>query len=237
MSAPSEARERLIVALDFPSAAIALDHVDRLEGQALWFKVGLQLYLAAGGSIVETLRNRGHKVFLDLKLHDIPNTVAGAIYSVAPLGASLLTVHAAGGCAMLNAAAEATAKANGPELLAVTVLTSFDAAQLACTGVSDALPAQVLRLARMAEAAGIHGMVCSPEEVSNLRAELASNSLLVIPGIRPASAEHGDQRRVATPASAIRAGASKLVVGRPITQAVNPAAAAEAILAEIAAVL
>ena len=237
MTSASDPRERLIVALDVPSAAEALELVARLEGRALWFKVGLELFLAAGGSIVTTLRERGYNVFLDLKLHDIPNTVAGAIRSVAPLGASLLTVHAAGGCAMLNGAAEATAKTNGPQLLAVTVLTSFDAAQLACTGVSDPIPAQVLRLARMAEQAGIHGMVCSPEEVPNLRAELSSGPLLVIPGIRPASAELGDQRRVATPAAAIAAGASKLVVGRPITQAANPAAATEAILAEIASAL
>jgi orotidine-5'-phosphate decarboxylase len=241
MPPAADPRERLIVALDFPTAAAALDLVGRLEGQALWFKVGLELFLTAGGGIVTSLRERGYNIFLDLKLHDIPNTVAGAIRSVAPLGASLLTVHASGGCAMLTAAAEATAKSNGPQLLAVTVLTSFDAAQLACTGVLDPIPTQVLRLARMAEKAGIHGMVCSPEEVPSLRAELASNPLLVVPGIRPASTEPanqlGDQRRVATPASAIAAGASKLVVGRPITQSPDPAAATAAILAEIASAL
>jgi orotidine-5'-phosphate decarboxylase len=237
MPLAADPRERLIVALDVPSAAEALELVARLEGRALWFKVGLELFLTAGGSVVTTLCERGYNVFLDLKLHDIPNTVAGAIRSVAPLGASLLTVHASGGCAMLTAAAEATAQSNGPRLLAVTVLTSFDAAQLAGTGVSDPVPTQVLRLARMAERSGIHGMVCSPQEVSSLRAELAFNSLLVIPGIRPASTEHGDQRRVATPASAIAAGASMLVVGRPITQSANPAAATEDILAEIASSL
>jgi orotidine-5'-phosphate decarboxylase len=234
----TSARDRLIVALDFPTAGQALRHVERLEDQCLWFKVGLELYLAAGSSIVTSLRDRGFNVFLDLKLHDIPNTVAGAVRSVSPLGAALLTIHAGGGSAMLAAAAEAAATTpNAPRLLAVTLLTSMDAAQLHAIGVPDAPSIQVMRLARLAASAGFDGLVCSPEETRLLRAELPGDPLLVVPGIRPAGAavEMDDQRRIATPASAIADGASMLVVGRPITRAANPAAAAEAILSEIAA--
>jgi orotidine-5'-phosphate decarboxylase len=231
----TSARDRLIVALDFPTAEQALRQVDQLDDQCLWFKVGLELYLAAGSSIVTSLRDRGFNVFLDLKLHDIPNTMASAVRSVSSLGASLLTIHADGGSAMLAAAAEAAASTpNAPRLLAVTVLTSMDAAQLHGIGVPDAPAVQVLRLARLAASAGIDGLVCSPEEIRLLRAELPGDPLLVVPGIRPAGAAVGDQRRIATPASAIADGASMLVVGRPITHAANPAVAAEAILAEIA---
>ncbi|HVJ09747.1 MAG TPA: orotidine-5'-phosphate decarboxylase [Acidisarcina sp.] len=234
---PSEARERLIVALDFPSASEALALVDRLGGVCQWFKVGLELYLAAGNSIVQALRDRGHSVFLDLKLYDIPNTVAGAIRSVAALGPDLLTVHASGGPVMLQAAAKAVADSpNGPVLLAVTVLTSMDDNQLQSVGVTDSPANQVLRLARVAVASGIRGLVCSPEEVAQLRSALGPEILLVTPGIRPAGAEVGDQKRIATPGAAITAGASYLVVGRPITQAPDPAAAARAILDEIATV-
>ena len=225
-------QSRIITALDFPSAAAALALVDRLDGQCRWFKVGLELYLATGGSIIPELRNRGFEVFLDLKLHDIPNTVAGAVRSIVPLGASLLTIHASGGAAMMSAAAKAAASApNPPRLLAVTVLTSMDAAQLAGIGVSDSPAAQVLRLAKLAQTSGISGMVCSPEEVSLLRAELGADPLLVVPGIRPSGSDIGDQRRVASPAEAMAAGASMLVIGRPITQAPDPAAAFAAILA------
>jgi orotidine-5'-phosphate decarboxylase len=232
-SASSAARDRLIVALDFPTAAAALAHVDRLDGQALWFKVGLELYLAAGAEILATLRDRGFHVFLDLKLHDIPNTVAAAIRSVSHLGASLLTVHAAGGPAMLTAAAEAATAPGAPRLLAVTVLTSMDAPELNAIGVPGAPAAQVLRLARLAQSCGIPGLVCSPQEVLALRAELGPTPTLVVPGIRPAGAAHGDQRRIATPAAALADGASMLVVGRPITQSPHPAAALAAILAAI----
>ncbi len=230
---PEEPRDKLIVALDFPSGPLALDFVDRLEGSCRWFKVGLELFLAAGGSIVETLRHRGHSVFLDLKLHDIPNTVAGAVRSVAPLGAELLTVHASGGPAMLQAAAEAAAGLpNPPGLLAVTVLTSMDQAQLTAIGVWQSPQEEVLLLARMAFANGITGFVCSPEEAGTLRSAL-HGAVLVTPGIRPAGAALGDQKRIATPAAALAAGASYLVVGRPITQAANPAQAANAILDEM----
>lgn len=224
---------RLIVALDFPEAAPALDLADRLDGHCRWFKVGLELYLAEGNAILHELRRRGFSVFLDLKLHDIPNTVARAVRSVAETGAELLTVHASGGPAMLAAAAEAAdAVAHGPRLLAVTVLTSMDRAQLAATGVASSPEEQVLRLAEMAASAGISGFVASAEEVAALRRKLPS-AILVIPGIRPAGAATGDQKRTATPAAALAAGADYLVVGRPITQAPDPAAAALAILEEM----
>ena len=228
-------RERLIVALDFPSAQAALAHVERLEGRCLWFKVGLELYLAEGRSVVDLLVSRGFKVFLDLKLHDIPNTVAGAVRSLGASGASLLTVHAGGGAAMLSAAAQAAASSpDGPALLAVTVLTSMDRAQLEDVGVLDTPERQVVRLARLATEAGIGGLVCSPAEAAAVRAELGALPLLVVPGVRLAGGNTDDQRRVATPAEAIRAGASMLVVGRPITSAARPELVVEAILQEIA---
>jgi orotidine-5'-phosphate decarboxylase len=228
------ARDRLIVALDFPSAASALQLVDRLEGRVSWFKVGLELYLAAGPSIVETLRNRGFHLFVDLKLHDIPNTVAGAVHSLASHGASLLTVHASGGRPMLHAAVEAAARnPDGPGILAVTVLTSMDVEQLEQTGVPGAVALQVQRLAELAACAGVAGMVCSPLEVAQLRSTLGTGPLLVVPGIRPIGASTDDQSRIATPASAIHDGASYLVVGRPIAKSPDPAAAVEAILHQI----
>jgi orotidine-5'-phosphate decarboxylase len=227
-------RNRLIVALDFPSAALALAQVDLLEGRCLWFKVGLELYLAEGAGMVHALRDRGFEVFLDLKLHDIPSTVAGAVRSASRAGASLLTLHAGGGPVMLRAAAEAAAEiAGAPRLLAVTLLTSMDGAQLAAVGVAGSTDEQVLRLARVARESGIDGLVCSAHEVSEVRGEMGKGALLVVPGIRLAGGEHGDQKRVATPSAAIGAGASMLVVGRPITQAKDPGAAVEAFFAEM----
>ncbi|HVZ85102.1 MAG TPA: orotidine-5'-phosphate decarboxylase [Terracidiphilus sp.] len=232
------ARDRLIVALDAPTAADALALVDRLEGTCRWFKAGLELFTASGPAILEPLIARGHSIFLDLKFHDIPNTVAGAVRSAADLGARMLTLHAGGGPAMLSAAREALASiADPPELLAVTVLTSMDAAQCAAIGITRSPAEQVTLLASMGLGAGIRGFVCSPQEVATLRELTGPAGVLVIPGIRPAGAATGDQKRIATPADALRAGASYLVVGRPITQAAEPAAAAEAILAEMAAVL
>ena len=230
-------KDRLAIALDLPNEHEAIKLVDRLGDTCQWFKVGMELYYATGNSIIQQLRDRGFSVFLDLKLHDIPNTVAGAVRSVAHSGASLLTIHASGGEAMIRAAAEAAAVPGAPKLLAVTVLTSMDSAQLHGIGVTDSPAQQVLRLAKLAQQAGGTqlGMVCSAEEVALLRAELAPETTLVVPGIRPAGAALGDQRRVATPASAIASGASMLVVGRPITQASDPAAAARAILTEISA--
>ena len=236
---PTDPTSRLAVALDFPSASQALDLIDRLDGTCRWFKVGMELFYASGQGLIHTLRNRGFEVFLDLKLHDIPNTVAGGVRSVTQTGASLLTIHAAGGERMMAAAAKAALAPGSPRLLAVTVLTSMAAADLTDIGVTAGPAQQVMRLARLAQQSGIDGMVCSPLEVAALRAELASDTMLVVPGIRPeeaaASSPPDDQRRIATPAAAIRDGASLLVVGRPITQAADPSIAAAAILAGIAA--
>jgi orotidine-5'-phosphate decarboxylase len=232
------ARERLIVALDVPTAEAALALAERLEDQCQWFKVGLELYIAAGPAIVEKLASRGHSIFLDLKLHDIPNTVAAAVRSAAALGAGMLTVHSAGGPAMLAAAQEAVAGlATPPQLLAVTVLTSMDARQLAAIGISGNTDGQVELLAKLGLDAGIRGFVCSPQEVAALRLLTGAEGVLVTPGIRPDGAERGDQQRIATPTYALDQGASYLVVGRPITQAADPALAAEAILLEIAEAL
>ena len=232
------AQRRLIVALDVPTANAALALVDRLEGQCTWFKVGLELYVAAGPVIVEKLAARGHSIFLDLKLHDIPNTVASAVRAAASLGAQMLTVHAAGGPAMLAAAREAIAGATAPtQLLAVTVLTSMDQAQVTAIGVTRSPQDQVALLAKMGLQAGIEGFVCSPQEVATLRTLTGPTGVLVTPGIRPAGADRGDQQRIATPAQALREGASYLVVGRPITQAHDPAKAAKAVLDEISIAL
>jgi len=230
-----EAAKRLIVALDVPNADAAEDLVNRLERNCRWFKVGMELFTAAGPAAIEPLVARGHSVFLDLKFNDIPNTVAGAVRSAASLGVKLLTVHASGGPAMLEAARNELARlAHPPQLLAVTVLTSIDSAQAAAVGINRTPSDQVQLLAQMALNAGITGFVCSPQEVKSLHQLAGPDATLVIPGIRPAGADIGDQKRVATPAEALRNGASYLVVGRPITHAPDPAEAAEAILKEIA---
>jgi orotidine-5'-phosphate decarboxylase len=226
-------KDRLAIALDLPDERAAIDLVDRLGQTCQWYKVGMELYYAAGNSIVQQLRDRGFNVFLDLKLHDIPNTVAGAVRSATEAGASLLTLHASGGAAMMTAAAEAASAPNSPRLLAVTVLTSMDTNQLTGIGINATPAEQVLRLAKLAKNSGIDGMVCSPEEVAMLRKEMGPSSLLVIPGIRPTGSDVGDQKRIATPAQAIAQGASMLVVGRPITRAADPIAAAQAVLDEI----
>jgi orotidine-5'-phosphate decarboxylase len=212
--------------------------VNRLENTCNWFKVGLELFVAAGPGMLDPLLARGHRIFLDLKFHDIPNTVAGAVRSAAALGVRMMTVHAAGGPAMLAAARGALEDiADPPELLAVTVLTSMDATQVSAIGLDRSPGEQVGMLARMGIAAGIRGFVCSPHEVGSLRSMTGPDGVLVVPGIRPSGAAVGDQRRVATPADALRKGASYLVVGRPITQAANPAEAAETILQEMAEAL
>ncbi|HLY39839.1 MAG TPA: orotidine-5'-phosphate decarboxylase [Terracidiphilus sp.] len=231
-------RDRLIVALDVPGAGEAKELIDRLENRCRWFKVGLELFIAAGPKIVEMLTSRGYSVFLDLKLHDIPNTVAGAVRSAAALGARMLTVHASGGPAMLAAARNALEGiSDPPDLLAVTVLTSMDAEQTRATGLDRSPADQVALLARMGLTAGIRGFVCSPQEVAALRALTGPAGVLVIPGIRPADAAAGDQKRTATPAEALKHGASYLVVGRPITQASDPARAADSILREMSSAL
>ncbi|ACO33023.1 orotidine 5'-phosphate decarboxylase [Acidobacterium capsulatum ATCC 51196] len=233
---PRLPQDRLIVALDFPNALQTLEFTERLEQTCRWVKVGLELFVAEGPGIVASLAAQGFSVFLDLKLHDIPNTVAGAVRTASAAGARLLTVHASGGPAMLSAAAEAAAGvAAAPQLLAVTVLTSMDLGQLQAVGVNDTPAVQVARLAKTAWDSGIRGLVCSAEEVTATRGAHPEMTL-VVPGIRPAGAAAGDQKRVATPASAMAAGADYLVVGRPITQSADPAAAAQKILEEIASV-
>ncbi len=225
--------DQLIVALDVPTRQDAIDLVERLDGSVRWVKVGLELYLAEGHAIVQELTRQGLQVFLDLKLHDIPNTVERSVRVAGTTGASLLTVHASGGPAMLEAAAAAAPA--GLKLLAVTVLTSMDARELACTGVDGTPQSQVVRLGELAASAGMHGLVCSPQEITALRSSAAHALRLVVPGIRAAhSAGHDDQRRTASAGEAIRRGASMLVVGRPITRAANPGATARAFIQEIA---
>jgi orotidine-5'-phosphate decarboxylase len=228
------ARERLIVALDVSSAKDAQKIVSSLGDSVQLYKVGMQLYTAEGPQVVRDLIASGRKVFLDLKYHDIPNTVAAAVRETAQLGVSMLTVHASGGTKMLHAAVEAAReKGSGPQILAVTVLTSMDDEDLNETGVHGPVEDQVVWLASLALDAGCAGVVSSPREVKTLRAKLGSNFLAVTPGVRPAGAAHGDQARVATPAEAIAAGATHIVVGRPITAAANPVAEAAKILQEL----
>lgn len=224
-------RDRLIVALDVPSASAARKLVASLGDSVSTYKVGKQLFTAEGPQVVRDLIASGHQVFLDLKFHDIPNTVAGAVASATALGVSMLTVHASGGSKMLAAAVEAAA--NGPMVLAVTVLTSLGDADMAEIGVSGRASDQVLRLAALARNSGCPGLVASPREAAAIRQELGAGFAIVTPGIRPAGSSTGDQTRVSTPASAIGAGATHLVVGRPITAAPDPAAAARAVIAEI----
>ncbi len=232
-----EERERLILALDFPSASIALDFLAYLqaalpaEGRLRWIKVGLELFLAAGPGFVTELRGLGYQVFLDLKFHDIPNTVAGAVRSAIALGPALLTVHASGGPAMLAAAVQA-ARGSQTRLLAVTVLTSIDARELAAAGVLHSPAEQVLALAQMAASAGLDGLVCSAQEAGSLRA-LLPGMHLVTPGIRPAGTAAGGQQRTGTPAQALAGGADQLVIGRPITEATDPVSVYMAILTEM----
>jgi len=226
------ATSRLCIALDTPDLDRAVALGAAVAPHCGMLKVGLELFAAAGPDAVRRLRTL-RPVFLDLKLHDIPNTVAGAVRALLSLGPALLTLHAAGGAAMLGAAREAAAAAGDarPRLLAVTVLTSLDGDALAATGVTGDPAAQVLRLARLALDAGADGLVCAATEVAMLRSALGPAPLLVVPGIRPAGAAAGDQARTATPAAALAAGADWLVVGRPITTAADPGAAAAAIAA------
>ncbi len=229
--------ERLIVALDTPDPAQARSWAEAVAPHCGLIKLGLTYFLANGPEGVRSLARQPEPrpVFLDLKLHDIPNTVADAVRSVLGLVPRMLTLHAAGGGAMIEAARRAaeTAGPVRPILLAVTVLTSFDDAALAATGVGGGTAAQVLRLGRLAMAAGADGLVCSPHEVAVLRDALGPAPRLVVPGIRPVGAALGDQARVTTPERAIAAGADFIVVGRPITGAAAPAAAARAIAAAI----
>ena len=226
-----EARERLIVALDVPSIAQAEALVAKLGEAVSFYKIGYQLAFAGGVDFARVLASAGKQIFLDLKLHDIGNTVARGVESVAKLGATFLTVHAYP--QTMHAAVDARAGSN-LRILAVTVLTSYDDADLAAAGYDFTVPELAAERAAQARDIGVDGLVCSGEEAAALRKVVGRGMVLVTPGIRPTGAEAGDQKRVMTPANAIAAGADYLVVGRPITAAADPKAAAEAVVAEIA---
>lgn len=234
-----EMRDRIIVALDLPDRDSALEMARVLVGTVGWVKVGMTLFYAEGPSIVRELRALGFKVFVDLKLHDIPHQVEGACRTLTRAGADMITVHALGGGAIMEAAMRATAEAARrfgalpPKVIAVTVLTSLDDAALEAMGIERAAAAEVLTLATLAREAGCDGVVCSPHEAAAMRDLLGPDALVVTPGVRPAGDAVGDQARTATPGEAIAAGASHLVIGRPITSAADPAAAARAIRKEI----
>jgi orotidine-5'-phosphate decarboxylase len=232
-TSPLSPKDRLIVALDFPSADEARHMVTALGNSVSFYKVGLEVFTAVGPALVEELVDQGNRVFLDLKLHEIPNSVAGGTRSAAALGASMVTVHASSGPEALKAAAQVEKENPGLTVLAVTVLTSLSAADLPRIGVRSTPEEQVLRLARLAKVEGVGGVVASPEEAAKLRADLGPEMAIVTPGIRPTGSAVGDQQRIGTPEAAIRAGASHLVVGRPVTRAADPKRAAEAILEEI----
>jgi orotidine-5'-phosphate decarboxylase len=227
-------RDRLIVALDVSSAAAARKIVAAVGESVSTFKVGMQLYTAEGPAVVRELVAAGRKVFLDLKYHDIPNTVASAVKEAAGLGVSMLTVHASGGSKMLRVAVDAAAANPSLMVLAVSVLTSMDAADLHEIRVEGSVEKQVLALGKLAVESGCQGLVSSAREALALRKAYGDKFALVTPGVRPAGVEHGDQARVVTPAQALKAGSSHIVVGRPITAAKDPAAEARAILGELA---
>ncbi len=224
----------VIVALDFPDQRSALELVDRLDPSLCRLKVGKELFTRAGPAVVEALVKRGFEVFLDLKFHDIPNTVAAACDAAADLGVWMMNLHASGGRRMMETARERLEqRAARPLLIAVTILTSLGEADLAEIGFSGTPEENVLRLAALAESSGLDGVVCSPLEAAALRERLGGDFLLVTPGVRPASASLDDQKRVMTPADAMAAGATHLVVGRPITAAEDPVAALQAINASL----
>jgi orotidine-5'-phosphate decarboxylase len=224
----------ILCAIDTPDPARARALAASVAPHVGGIKLGLEFFAANGPAATRDVAS-GMELFLDLKLHDIPNTVAGAVRSVAPLGAALLTVHCGGGAAMLRAASEAAKEAGGrTTIIGVTVLTSLDAADLDAVGQRGPVDAQTRRLADLAQTSGLGGIVCSPHEVAILRAQCGRDFLLVVPGIRPRGAASGDQKRVMSPAEALDAGADYLVIGRPITEAADPAAAARAIAREIA---
>ncbi|HSO07316.1 MAG TPA: orotidine-5'-phosphate decarboxylase [Pelomicrobium sp.] len=227
---------RIIVALDYATAEAALALASALDPRLCRLKVGKELFTAAGPQLVERLMGRGFEIFLDLKFHDIPNTVAGACRAAARLGVWMVNVHALGGRAMLEAAREALGGTpHRPLLTAVTVLTSLEQRDLDEIGLQGSPASAAERLAGLAHAYGLDGVVCSPQEAATLRERFGTGFRLVTPGVRPAGSAHGDQARVATPAAAIAAGADDLVIGRPITQAPDPGAALAAIATEIGA--
>lgn len=235
-----QASDKVIIALDC-SRERAFELADLLSGKATWVKVGMTLFFAEGPAIVEAMRERGLRVFLDLKVHDIPFQVQGAVRSASLTGADILSIHGLGSSAMVAAArkgAEEAAEVRGSDrtrLVAISVLTSMDQASLEEIGVSSTVVEEVERLASLSYGAGADGIVCSPQEASRMRELLGPDALIVCPGVRPAGSEVGDQKRIATPAAAVESGASKLVVGRPITGAEDPVAAFDAICQELMA--
>jgi orotidine-5'-phosphate decarboxylase len=227
----TENADKIIVALDVPTKRKALELVEKLRDQISFFKIGLQLYTAEGPEMVRPVLSTGSKVFLDLKLHDIPNTVARAVESAGHLGVQMLTIHLSGGSEMIRAAN--AARANDMLLLGVTVLTSSTEETLREIGIQDNVDNQVLRLAKLGVEAGIDGVVASPHEIKPLRGEFGNNIKIVVPGIRPNCSEPGDQRRTMTPRKALESGADYLVIGRPITAHSNPQEAVAKILDEL----
>lgn len=234
------AREKIIVALDFASPDQALALVDRLQGKLNYFKIGMELFYSAGPTIIQAVREKGCRVFLDLKFHDIPNTVAGAARAAARYGVAMLNVHAAGGRVMLERAAAAaregamTTGFSAPLVLAVTVLTSLDQTSLAEeVGIRRDLGEHVVHWSRLAQAAGLDGVVASPRELPLIRQACGPDFVTVIPGVRPLWAARDDQQRIMTPGEAVRSGADYLVIGRPITQSPDPAKAVDLISQEI----
>lgn len=226
MNTSTQPDPKIIVALDFASADEALALARRLDPRQCRLKVGKELFTRAGPALVEQLQQQGFEIFLDLKFHDIPNTVAKACRAAADLGVWMLNVHALGGRKMMEAARDAIAgAAQRPRLIAVTILTSLSGEELAEVGLAGSPEDNVLRLAALAQAAGLDGVVCSPQEVPALRRQWAQEFLLVTPGVRPAGAASDDQKRITTPEEALRLGSSYLVIGRPITQADDPLAA------------
>ncbi len=232
-----EPSDRVFVALDTPDAKRALSLARRLDGLVGGVKLGKTFFTANGPEGVRRIAATGPPVFLDLKFHDIPVTVADAVRAALPLAPVMLTVHAAGGAEMMGAAAEAAREggADRPLVLGVTVLTSLGEDDLAATGLAGPVPDQVMRLARLAQASGLDGVVCSAREAAALRRALGGDFKLVVPGIRPAGASADDQKRTMTPAEAVSAGADYLVIGRPITGADDPAQAARAVVGEMEA--
>ncbi|MEH6551003.1 MAG: orotidine-5'-phosphate decarboxylase [Pseudomonadales bacterium] len=227
-------KKPVLVALDYASAAPALTLASQLDPADCRLKVGKELFTAAGPELIRSLVAQGFDVFLDMKFHDIPNTVAGAVRAAAELGVWMINVHASGGSRMMKAAADALAGMDKPPLLiAVTVLTSMDASDLAEIGISIDTSEQVTRLARLAQTCGLDGIVCSAQEAPAMRDTMGPNFTLVTPGIRPLNSAADDQRRIVTPAQAIANGSDYLVIGRPITQADDPQLALKAILQEL----
>lgn len=229
---------RIIVALDYPSADAALQLVGQLSPELCRLKVGKELFTRAGPQLVESLVGQGFDVFLDLKFHDIPNTVASACHAAADLGVWMLNVHALGGARMLEAAREGVSRAgHSPLLIAVTILTSMDETDLASVGLAGSPLENVMRLARLAQQSGLDGIVCSSREVTPLRAELERDFKLVTPGIRPAGSQADDQRRIMTPVDAVTNGSDYLVIGRPVTQADDPVGVLRTINSELPALV